>query len=208
MTLPRVQNQRSGIIYYPMHWQIVTPPVSQLYSYNTDQWRGKALHGQWPKLMDELRADSFRWLQNAYLKPVIESLLVAAQDRALHTNWLGFHMMRNIDSDLCRRCLQSIYLNCHNAVALAVHWSLCAQYGFLRSEHVQWWQHQLQPVLDNNEYKLLYDCHIFTDRRITARRPDMVCADKPTSCGTWKYSPSHVCENSVCKLLWDFSICY
>jgi len=38
-----------------------------------NQWRGKALHGQWPKLMDELCADSFRWLQNAYLKPVIES---------------------------------------------------------------------------------------------------------------------------------------
>jgi len=107
-------------------------------------------------------------------------------------------MMRNIDSDLCRRCktfpettehivtgcpviAQSIYLDCHNAVALAVHWSLCAQYGFPRSEHVQWWQHQLQSVLDNNKYKLLYDCHIFTDRRI--RRPDMVCIDK--RCGTF-----------------------
>ena len=30
-----------------------------------DQWTGKALHGQWHKLMDELRADLFRWLQNA-----------------------------------------------------------------------------------------------------------------------------------------------
>ena len=58
-----------------------------------DQWRGNALHGQWSKLMDELRADLFRWLQNAHLKPVIESLLVVAQDQALHTNWLGFHIM-------------------------------------------------------------------------------------------------------------------
>ena len=88
-----------------MHWQIVTPSVSQLYFCNTDQWRGKALHGQWPKLMDELWGDSFRWLQNAYRKPVTESLLVAAQDQVLNMNWLGFHnIMRNKNIDLCRRC--------------------------------------------------------------------------------------------------------
>ena len=115
-----------------------------------DQWRGRALHGQLPKLMDELWTNLFRWLQNAYLKPVIESLFLAAQDQVLHTNWLCFHIMRNIDSDLCRRCkmlpeliehivagrpviAQFIYLNCHNAVASAVHWSICAQYGFPRS---------------------------------------------------------------------------
>ena len=45
--------------------------------------------------MDELRANSFHWLQNAHLKPVIESLFVAAQDQALHINWLGFHIMKN-----------------------------------------------------------------------------------------------------------------
>ena len=78
---------------------------------------------------------------------MIESLLVVAQDQALHTNWLGFHIMKSINSDLCRRSrmfpettehivagcpviAQSIYLDCHNAVALAVHWNLCAQYGF------------------------------------------------------------------------------
>ena len=104
--------------------------------------------------------------------PILRLLLVAAQDQALHTNWLGFHIMRNIDSDLCRRCkmfletiehnvagcpviAQSIYLDRHNAVASAVHWNLCAQYGFPQSEHVQWWQHQPQPVLDSDEYKLL-----------------------------------------------------
>jgi len=44
--------------------------------------------------MDELWVDSSRWLQSMYFKPVIESLLAAAQDQALHTNWLGFHIMR------------------------------------------------------------------------------------------------------------------
>jgi len=78
---------------------------------------------------------------------------------------------------------QSIYLDCHNAVASAVHRSICAQYGFPRS--LQWWQHQLQPFLDNDEYKLLYDFNIFTYKRITARRSDMVCTNKRKSCGTF-----------------------
>jgi len=101
--------------------------------------------------MDELQADSFRWLQNAYLKPVTESLLVAAQDQALNMNWLGFHnIMRNINSDLYRRCkmfpetiehivagcpviAQSIYLDCHNTVALTVHCVHCGAFLNLNS---------------------------------------------------------------------------
>ena len=74
-------------------------------------------------------------------------------------------------------------LDHHNAVASAVHWSLCAQYGFPQSE--QWWQHQPQPVLDNDWYKLLYDFNIFTDKRISARRPDIVCIDKYSGCETF-----------------------
>ena len=69
--------------------------------------------------------------------------------------------MRNINSDLCRRCkmfletIEHIVAGCPiiaqfdrlSAVASAVHWSLCTHYGFPRSE--QWWQHQPQLVLDN-----------------------------------------------------------
>ena len=102
-----------------------------------------------------------------------------------------------ISSDLCRRCkvypetiehivagcpsiAQSIYLDRHNVVTSAVHWSLCAFCGFSRS--TQWWQHQPQPVLDNDDYKLLYDFNNFTDRRISTRRPDIVCVNKYSCC--------------------------
>ena len=27
-----------------------------------DQWYSKSIHGQWPRLMDQLKADSFSWL--------------------------------------------------------------------------------------------------------------------------------------------------
>ena len=38
------------------------------------------------------------------------------------------------------------------------------------------------PVLDSDDYKLLYDFNVYTDRRITARRPDLVFMDKHTRC--------------------------
>ena len=68
-----------------------------------EQWQHKSLHGQWPQRMT---ADSFQWLQSAHLKPVTEALITAAQDQALYTLWLGYHILRTIDSDLCRRCGQ------------------------------------------------------------------------------------------------------
>ena len=172
---------------------------STILSNHVKQWRSKALHGQWPKLMKELDADSFHWLKNTFLEPVTDALLVAAQDQALNTNcnWLSFHIHDTVSSDLSRRCrmfpettehiiagclsiAQSIYLDHHNAVTSAVHWSLCALYGFTRSS--QWWQHQPLPVLDSDDYKLLYDFNVYTDRRITARRPDLVFMDKHTRC--------------------------
>ena len=51
---------------------------STVISKHIEQWKNKALHGQWPKLMDKLNADSYRWLRNAYLNPVTESLLIVA----------------------------------------------------------------------------------------------------------------------------------
>jgi len=118
---------------------------------------------------------------------------VAAQDQALCTNWLRHHIWRTIPSDHCRRCdqfaesvehivagcpvlAQSIYLDRHNAVASAIHWSLWGFCGFLWCD--RWWQHHPEPVLENEKYKLLCDFNIFTDHLIQARRPDLVYVDK------------------------------
>ena len=46
----------------------------------------------------------------------------------------------------------------------------------------QWWLHQPEAVLDNSDYKLLYDFNIFTDHKITAQRPDLVLMDKQLQC--------------------------
>jgi len=126
--------------------------------------------------MEQLHADSFRWLHNTYLKPVTEYLLIPAQDQALNTNLLSCHIHR---SDLCRQCkrypetIEHIIAGClttaqnhHSVVTSAIHWSHC-DFGWF-SCSIHWWQHEPQSVLDNINYKLLYD---FTDRRISAWRP-------------------------------------
>ena len=48
--------------------------------------------------------------------------------------------------------------------------------NFERAEH--WWEHKPEPVLENDAYKLLYDFNIMTDKKITARRPDIVIVNK------------------------------
>jgi len=172
-------------------WTSVTK--SSIVDQHVESWRNKPLHGQWPNLMLERSNNSSRWLRTAHLKPVTEALITAAQDQALSTNWLECHIFKIRSSDLCRKCgqfpesiehivagcplmAQTVYLARHNAITSAIHWCLCGSYGFQRSD--RWWQHKPEPVLENDSFKILYDFNIFTDTRISARRPDLVLVDK------------------------------
>ena len=67
-------------------------------------------------------------------------------------------------------------LDRHNAVASTLHWSLYKQMNFEKAEY--WWEHQPEPAMENEDYKLLYDFNIRTDKKISARRPDIVVVDK------------------------------
>ena len=64
-------------------WRIDRYPSSlsksAVHASHRDQWHRKSLHGQWPNLLDSLKADSYKWLQSAHLKPVTEALITAAQ---------------------------------------------------------------------------------------------------------------------------------
>ena len=48
--------------------------------------------------------------------------------------------------------------------------------NFERAEN--WWEHQPEQAMENEDYKLLYDFNIRTDKKISARRPDIVVVDK------------------------------
>ena len=159
-------------------------------------WKNKVLHGQYPGKTDDLEVSSWDWLKTGWLKKETEGMLMAAQDQALPTRNYKVKVMKEEGSSKCRMCgqrdetimhilseceklAQKDYKNRHDRVASIIHWDLCDVYGFKRSKN--WYDHHAEPVLENNDVKILWDFNIHTDRVIEARRPDLVIVDKKNS---------------------------
>jgi len=68
------------------------------------------------------------------------------------------------------------YKHRHDEVVKYVHWLLCKRYE-LEYDSV-WWRHSPLSVQESAEVKLLWDFNIFTDKVITARRPDITLIHK------------------------------
>ena len=160
-----------------------------------DSWKQKALHGQYIRDTEELvsKEDTAGWLRCGRLKKETEGLIVAAQDQALSTNAIKVKIHKQKGSPMCRLCgvkeetvdhlvsccstiAQTDYKGRHDRVATLIHWSLCKQYGFSRADN--WWAHEAEKVLENDDYKVLWDFAIRTDKVIEAHRPDIVIVNK------------------------------
>ena len=76
----------------------------------------------------------------------------------------------------CSKLAQKEYKKRHDKVARAIHWDLSGKCGFHRND--KWYNHVPESVLENENYKLLWDFSIRTDHNIEARRPDLVLVDK------------------------------
>ena len=69
------------------------------------EWKEKVMHGQY--LRDKTGVDwerTWQWVTNGDLKGCTESLIFSAQEQALRTNYIKFHIDKTIDSPLCRMC--------------------------------------------------------------------------------------------------------
>ena len=119
--------------------------------------------------------------------------IMAAQDQA---QWRRY-IQRDIDgtniSLKCRKCnqkdetinhiasecpalAQNQYKKRHDTMARGVHWNLCKKYQMPYNNN--WYGHQLQPITENENVKLLWDYSIRADRVIPAHRPDLTLVDK------------------------------
>ena len=162
----------------------------------TDGWKEKPLHGQYPKKVEEMETQSWNWLRSGWLKKETEGMILAAQDQALPTRNYKVTIMKEQGSKKCRMCgerdetvmhilseceklAQGEYKKRHDRVASIIHWELCEIHGFRRCKN--WFEHRAEPVLENNDVKILWDFNIHTDRVIEARRPDIVVVDKVNS---------------------------
>ena len=112
---------------------------------------GKRCHynyGQFARQSEDQRNDeTWTWLKEGKLKRETESLIIAAQDQAIRTNYVKATIDRSQDDPKCRMCKQNnetishIVSGCpklaqkeykkrHDNVARAVHWDLSEKYGF------------------------------------------------------------------------------
>lgn len=159
------------------------------------EWRSKPLPGQYVRETEKItkKEETYQWLISGQLKKETEGLIVAAQDQALRTNCIKVKIDKQQGSPMCRLCgskeetvdhlisscskiAQTDYKSRHDKVAANLHWSLCKQFGFSRTE--KWWEHRAEKALENEEFKLLWDYDIQVDRTIKERRPDLVVVNK------------------------------
>ena len=142
----------------------------------------------------EVRSEkSWVWLQNGDLKTETESLRVAAQNQSIRTNLVKAKIDTTQKDTLCRLCkktdesldhvvsgcsklAQKEYKRRHNNLGKIVHWKLARKCNFEAGD--DWYEHEPERVLENEDYKILWDFSVQTDHVIEARRPDLVVVDK------------------------------
>ena len=152
------------------------------------------LHGQYLRQTKEVRSDQcWAWLQNGDLKRETESLIVAAQNQSIRTNLVKARIDKSQGDSLCRMCrkvdesiddivsgcsklAQKEYQRRHDNLGKIVHWKLARKCNFEAGD--KWYEHEPESVLENEDYKILWDFSIQTDHVIEARRPDLVVVDK------------------------------
>ena len=174
---------------------------SKMTSMKEDKWKNKALHGQYPRILEKHHVDTIttnKWL-SINLKGETDSLLVAAQDQAINTrNYQKVTCGQQVESK-CRMCSQheeavdhiisgykvllakTEYISRHNNAAAYLHWSICKDHDIEITD--KWYQHEPETVMHNkdNDITVTWDMPVNPDRTITARRPNIVVKDSVNS---------------------------
>ena len=84
---------------------------------------------------------------------------------------------------------QNKYKRRHDNLGKIVYWKLARKCNFEAGN--KWYEHEPESVLENEDYKILWDFSIQTDHVIEARRLDLVVVDK---------------KDRSCKII-DFAVC-
>ena len=171
-----------------------------------EDWKEKALHGQYLRQIKEVKSDQcWACLQNRDLKRETESLIVAAQNHSIRTNLVEAKIEKSQGDLLCRVCrkvgesIDHIASGCsklaqneckrrHDNLGKIVHWKLAKKCNFEAGD--KRYEDEPESVLDNEDYKILWNFSIQTDHIIEARRPDLVVVDE---------------EEGSCKII-DFAV--
>ena len=71
-----------------------------------ENWKEKKMYGQYyRKASDDIdKKKMWRWLQKSDLKVETETLICAAQEQAIRTNYITFNIDKTVESPLWRMC--------------------------------------------------------------------------------------------------------
>ena len=64
----------------------------------------------------------------------------------------------------------------HDNIAKVIHWKLCEKWGFEKSN--QWYTHKHEKVLESEEWNILWDFLIQTDKTLEHNKPDITVIEK------------------------------
>ena len=76
----------------------------------------------------------------------------------------------------CKMLVQKEYQKWHDNLCRSIRWRLCEKHGFQRAQ--QWYEHELDRIIENKGYKILWDFMIQCDAKIEAQRPGIIVIDK------------------------------
>ena len=71
----------------------------------------------------------------------------------------------------------TLYLKRHNNVAKYRHLKICLNSDLVR-KNCEWYKYEPSPVLENENFKILWDFSIQTDKDTRANRPNIIFVDK------------------------------
>ena len=112
---------------------------------------------------------TWQWLSRGDLKVGAKTLLCAAQEQAISTNYMKYHIDKTSESPLCRLCgekgeyvqhitsrceklAQKEYKRLHDNVAKKFHWDICEKNTLENNE--KWYEHE--GAVENEEIKTKY----------------------------------------------------
>ena len=118
---------------------------------------------------------------------------VVPQEQSIQTNYIKYNINKSGKSTLCRICCtrnettshivsecgklaQKNYKLRHDSVGRYVHWQFCEKLGFNSAR--LWYEHEQESVVENENFKILWDFIIQCEHMIEARRPDIVVVNE------------------------------
>ena len=132
------------------------------------------------------------WMRKSHLKECTKVLISSAQKQFIQRNYSKYNIDKTPEPPLYRMCdtrnetishivgecgkpAQKEYKQRHHCVWRYVHWQFCEKLGFNRAR--LWYEHEPKSVVENENFKILWDFTIQCDHLIEVRRPDIVVVD-------------------------------